>query len=319
MMSCTAAKTRRMNDYILNDESVVNSHGFVLLNAAGRFERFNANPVMLFNHEADKLIGQMTGLRVEGTKLIGTPVYDEEDALAAKCKRQGEKGFLKGCSPGIMIYAVELRTNPDGEERITVTDWELCEVSLVSVPSNRNALRLYNAQGEVIPDDQIRLSIESLLHLNKQDEMDKIILTAEAYAALGLKSNEADGKAISAAIMELKARVEKAEKDLNDQHKAQAEALVELAIKDGRITADKKEQFIKLALADFDMAKTTLEAIPTRESLAGKVTHGTGKATSTKDRAEWTYLRWAKEDPEGLKRLKETDPEAFEELKKRIK
>ena len=308
-----------MNDYILNDESVVNSHGFVLLNAAGRFERFNANPVMLFNHEADKLIGQMTGLRVEGTKLIGTPVYDEEDALAAKCKRQGEKGFLKGCSPGIMIYAVELRTNPDGEERITVTDWELCEVSLVSVPSNRNALRLYNAQGEVIPDDQIRLSIESLLHLNKQDEMDKIILTAEAYAALGLKSNEADGKAISAAIMELKARVEKAEKDLNDQHKAQAEALVELAIKDGRITADKKEQFIKLALADFDMAKTTLEAIPTRESLAGKVTHGTGKDTSTKDRAEWTYLRWAKEDPEGLKRLKETDPEAFEELKKRIK
>ena len=308
-----------MNDYILNDESVINSHGFVLLNAAGRFERFNANPVMLFNHEADKLIGQMTGLRVEGTKLIGTPVYDEEDALAAKCKRQGEKGFLKGCSPGIMIYAVELRTNPDGEERITVTDWELCEVSLVSVPSNPGALRLYNAQGEVIPDDQIRLSIESLLHLNKQDEMDKIILTAEAYAALGLKSNEADGKAISAAIMELKSRIEKAEKDLNDQHKAQAEALVELAIKDGRITADKKEQFVKLALVDFDMAKTTLEAIPTRESLAGKVTHSTGKAVATKDRMDWTYLRWAKEDPEGLKRLKETDPEAFEELKKRIK
>ena len=308
-----------MNDYILNDESVVNSHGFVLLNAAGRFERFNANPVMLFNHEADKLIGQMTGLRVEGTKLIGTPVYDEEDALAAKCKRQGEKGFLKGCSPGIMIYAVELRTNPDGEERITVTDWELCEVSLVSVPSNPGALRLYNAQGEVIPDDQIRLSIESLLHLNKQDEMDKIILTAEAYAALGLKSNEADGKAISAAIMVLKSRIEKAEKDLNDQHKAQAEALVELAIKDGRITADKKEQFVKLALVDFDMAKTTLEAIPTRESLAGKVTHSTGKAVATKDRMDWTYLRWAKEDPEGLKRLKETDPEAFEELKKRIK
>ena len=308
-----------MNDYILNDESVVNSHGFVLLNAAGRFERFNANPVMLFNHEADKLIGQMTGLRVEGTKLIGIPVYDEEDALAAKCKRQGEKGFLKGCSPGIMIYAVELRTNPDGEERITVTDWELCEVSLVSVPSNPGALRLYNAQGEVIPDDQIRLSIESLLHLNKQDEMDKIILTAEAYAALGLKSNEADGKAISAAIMELKSRIEKAEKDLNDQHKAQAEALVELAIKDGRITADKKEQFVKLALVDFDMAKTTLEAIPTRESLAGKVTHSTGKAVATKDRMDWTYLRWAKEDPEGLKRLKETDPEAFEELKKRIK
>ena len=314
--------TASMNkgEYILNDESVVNSHGFVLLNAAGRFERFNANLVMLFNHEADKLIGQMTGLRVEGTKLIGTPVYDEEDALAAKCKRQGEKGFLKGCSPGIMIYAVELRTNPDGEERITITDWELCEVSLVSVPSNRNALRLYNAQGEAIPDDQIKLSIESLLNINnKTDEMDKIILTAEAYAALGLKSAEADGKAISAAIMELKARTEKAEKELEKQRKTQAEALVDLAIREGRITADKKEQFVKLALTDFEMAKTTLEAIPEKETLSGKVTHSTGKAFATKDRAEWTYLKWAKEDPEGLKRLKETDPEAFEELKKRIK
>ena len=149
--------------------------------------------------------------------------------------------------------------------------------------------------------------------------MDKIILTAEAYAALGLKSAEADGKAISAAIMELKARTEKAEKELEKQRRTQAEALVDLAIREGRITADKKEQFVKLALTDFEMAKTTLEAIPEKETLSGKVTHSTGKAFATKDRAEWTYLKWAKEDPEGLKRLKETDPEAFEELKKRIK
>ena len=55
------------DDFILNDESVVNSHGFVLLNAAGRFERYNANPVMLFNHEGTNLIGQMTPLRTDGS------------------------------------------------------------------------------------------------------------------------------------------------------------------------------------------------------------------------------------------------------------
>ena len=162
------------DEYALNDESVVNSHGFVLLNAAGRFERYNANPVMLFNHESSNLIGQMTGLRVEGTKLIGKAEYDEEDTLGAKCKRQAKKGILKGCSPGIIINAVELRTTPDGEERVTVTDWELCEVSLVSVPSNRNALRLYNQQGDIIPDDQVKLSVEALLNINKpNNEMDK--------------------------------------------------------------------------------------------------------------------------------------------------
>lgn len=303
-------------EYILNDESVVNSHGFVLLNAAGRFERYNANPVMLFNHEADKLIGQMTGLRVEGTKLIGTPSFDEEDTLAVKCKRQGEKGFLKGCSPGIILHAVELRVTPDGEERITVTDWTLCEVSLVSVPSNQNALRLYNVRGEVIPDDQVKLSIESLLNNNTGKEMDRIILTAEAYAALGLKSAEADGKALSAAIMELKARAEKAEKEVEEARKEKASGLVELAVREGRITAEKKDQFVKLALSDFAMAKEILEAIPARERLSARIVH---KTATTNDRAGWTYLRWAKEDPEGLRRMKETDPEGFEELKKRIR
>lgn len=314
-------RTMNEDEYVLNDESVVNSHGFVLLNSAGRFERYNANPVMLFNHDGASLIGQMTELRMEGTRLIGKAVYDEEDALGAKCKRQAKKGILKGCSPGIIINAVELRTLPGGEERVTVTDWEMCEVSLVSVPSNRNALRLYTKQGEIIPDDQVRLSVEALLNVNKpkNNEMDKIILTAEAYIALGLKSSEADGKLISAAIMELQARAERAETELDKQRKLKATELVALAIKEGRITADKKESFEKLALADYDMAKTTLEAIPARESLSAKVTHGTGKTGVADERKDWTYLRWAKEDPEGLKNLKATDPEAFEELKKRIK
>ena len=309
------------DEYVLNDESVVNSHGFVLLNAAGRFERYNANPVMLFNHESSNLIGLMNGLRVEGTKLIGKAEYDEEDTLGAKCKRQAKKGILKGCSPGIIMYAVELRTTPDGEERVTVTDWELCEVSLVSVPSNRNALRLYNQQGEIIPDDRVKLSVEALLntHKPKKEEMDKIILTAEAYIALGLKSNEADGKTISAAIMELQARAEKAEGELDKQRKQQAEDLVALAIKEGRITADKKETFVKLALSDYETAKGTLEAIPTREKLSGTVTHSSGKPGVNGERKDWSYLKWAKEDPEGLKRLKTEDPDAFEELKKHIR
>lgn len=267
------------DEYALNDESVVNSHGFVLLNAGGRFERYNENPVMLFNHESASLIGQMTALRVEGTRLIGKAVYDEEDTLGAKCKRQAKKGFLKGCSPGIIIHAVELRTLPNGEERVTVTDWELCEVSLVSVPSNRNALRLYTKQGDIIPDDRVELSVEALLNINKpnNNEMDKIILTAEAYIALGLKSNEADGKSISAAIMELQSRAEKAEKELDNHRKLKATELVALAVKEGRITADKKESFERLALNDYDMAKTTLEAIPAKESLSAKVTHSTGR------------------------------------------
>ncbi len=62
-----------------------------------------------------------------------------------------------------------------------------------------------------------------------------------------------------------------------------------------------------------------MEAIPAKESLSAKVTHPTGKPDIGAERKDWTYLKWAKEDPEGLMRLKADDPEAFEELKKRIK
>ena len=37
------------------------------------------------------------------------------------------------------------------------------------------------------------------------------------------------------------------------------------------------------------------------------------------ERKDWTYLKWAKEDPEGLKKMKAEAPEAFEELKKHIR
>ena len=119
--------------------------------------------------------------------------------------------------------------------------------------------------------------------------------------------------------MELQSRAEKAEKELDNHRKLKATELVALAIKEGRITADKKESFERLALNDYDMAKTTLEAIPAKESLSAKVTHSTGRTAVADGRKDWTYLKWAKEDPEGLKRLKADDPEAFEELKKRIK
>ena len=121
----------------------------------------------------------MTDLKVEGTKLIGAAKYDEEDPLALKCKRQAKCGILKGCSPGIIINSLEERIAPDGSSQLTVTDWELCEVSLVSVPSNRNALKLYNQAGEPIPDEQVKLSISDLLNKHKKQDMSVQQITRE--------------------------------------------------------------------------------------------------------------------------------------------
>lgn len=307
-----------MDDFVFNDEAQENSHGFVLLNGGGRFERFRSNPVMLLQHDPGKLIGAWKDLRIEGGRLIASPIYDDEDPEALACKRKVEKNFLKGCSPGIIINAIEVRTSPEGKELLTVTDWTLCEGSIVSIPSNAGALKLYNQQGEAIPDNEVKLSINELLKTNTK-KMEVIQLSVAALTALGLTAG-ADSNAISTAITALSAAKVEVDKEVEKYKKEKVDNLVSLAIGEGRITADAKADFTALATTNFDLAKRTITAIPVRETLSGKITNtSTGGNGIPADREKWTYLEWAKKDTAGLQKLKVDNPTAFEELKKRIK
>lgn len=151
--------------------------------------------------------------------------------------------------------------------------------------------------------------------------MEKVKLSAEALVALGL-NDDSDAAAISAAVVSLKAKLDGANTEnttlkasAEEARKKGAEELVSLAITQGKITADKKEVFVKLALADLDTTRATLEAIPAKQSLSAIVQ--AGQKGQTEGRESWTYLKWAKEDPKGLAELKAADPAAFEELKKK--
>ena len=121
-----------MERFVFNDETQKNSHGFYLLNAGGRFERFNENPVMLHNHDLAQLIGKWLNLQTEGSLLTAEPKFDEGDPDALKIKGKVERGYLRGASPGIIILAAEWRENPVTKElELYVTDWELFEGSTV--------------------------------------------------------------------------------------------------------------------------------------------------------------------------------------------
>lgn len=327
-----------MPAFVLNDETRKNSHGFYLLNSGGQFDRFRENPVMLFNHNHDLLIGKWNNLRVEGSLLVLDPVFDEGDDDALKIKGKVDRGFLKGGSPGIIVLDAEYRDNPaTGSFDIFVTQWELFEGSVVSIPSNAGALSLkvYDRECKLVNDDQVLSFIDGVVKLSaiasngnnpiikKQEEkMEKVKLSAEALVALGI-NDEADAAAISAAVVALKAKLDGANAEnaalkasADEAKKKGAEEMVSLAIAQGKITSDKKEVFVKLALADFDTTKATLEAIPAKQSL-GAIIREQGGKTATEGRGSWTYLKWAKEDPKGLAELKVNDPETFEALKKK--
>jgi HK97 family phage prohead protease len=305
-------------DFILNDETVINSHGLMVMNAGGRLGRFKSNPVMLFGHDYDDVLGSWDNLRVEAAQIKATPKFDMDDDRAARTAGKVERGFIRGASMGIIIHRAELKYV--GDDYIPViTDWTLLEASIVSVPSNEAALSLmvYNDKGEALTAGQVKLELLALAE-TKNKKMDKIVLTADAYTKLGVEST-ADGACLSAAIMALHARAEKAEKELNDGKKAAAETLVDNAIMEGRLTADRRDSFVKMAASDHKQAADIIAAIPAKQSLAAGMQQTAAGTTAlagiTAGRENWNYMQWLKEDNRGLLKLKAEHPETFDTLK----
>lgn len=322
--------------FILNDETKKNSHGFYLTNAGGRFERFTENPVMLYNHDLEQLIGKWLNLHTEGVQLKAEAEFDEGDPDSVKIKGKVDRGYLRGASPGIIITAAEWRENGvTRESELYVTDWELCEGSVVSVPSNAGALslKIYDNNRHLVNDENVMCHIEGIIKLglsgkeNKtinDETMTEIKLTAEALVALGIKETS-DGAALSAAIVSLKTKADTAEinlsvlqKQVDDAKTEQVNEMLDLAVKDGRITADKKKTFAKLALADFDTAKSTLESIPAKQSLSAKIAGVNTGTDIPAERKMWTLSMWMKNDMPGLNKLKVDEPDLYNEIKKRI-
>lgn len=328
-----ATKTGRMPlpKFIFNVETKKNSHGFFLLNGGGRFDRFRENSVMLDNHDLDRLIGRWENLHTEGALLVADPVFDEGVALGAERKGQVERGFLRGASPGIIVLRAEYRTNPAGGEDLYVTEWELFEGSVTSVPSNAGAvtLKIYTGDGRPVEENDVRLHVDNIVKLcvgtqsktSTINHMEKITLSAEALTALGI-TQDADAAAIGRAVLQLRAdctaandRVEALQKEVDDARKRRAEQLVNLAVEQGRIGANSRDKYIELALKDYDLVSETLKAIPEKVSLAAAVSKIAGGVIPT-DRQNWTHLRWLKEDPAGLAKIKAENHEAFEAIRK---
>lgn len=301
--------------FVFNDETRLNSYGFAVLNSGGCFERFNDNPVMLYDHNTDKLIGRWEGLKVEGTKLMATPVFDDDDAEAKMVKGKVERGFMRGCSMGIRIMNAAMK-DIDGKQVPVVTEWELMEASLTAIPSNGLSLRLYSEKGELITTGkEVQLSIDQFIHKFKQMDTTKFSITKDAATALSLSSHElTDGQELSAAIVALSERAKKAETDLLTYLKARAAGLVDTAIKEGRLTADKKEAFLKMAESDYAQAETIISTLPAKQTLSNKLKELNGTSGKA-NREDWNYLKWAKEDPAGLAKMKIKEPERFEKLR----
>ena len=166
----------------------------------------------------------------------------------------------------------------------------------------------------------------TLKTVNISDKNMKSILVNSLVQALSLSgiSEESSETAVLQAIQERitneKVAREKAENALNAFKKAQITAVIENAIKSGKITEAQKAVYEKIAETSGVEALTTVlentavaggkQAIQA-PNISAMLQANSGNAGA---RASWDFDQWQKEDPKGLEKLSVDQPERFKEL-----
>jgi len=317
--------------FILSDETP-NILGWVLSTDGLDIEDFLANPVMLYNHDYTKLIGQWTDVRKENGKLLGVPMFDENDEEAMKYYDKVEQGILKAASVGITPLEFD-------EQNARMNKASVKEGSLTPVGANRGAitLKVYDNDGKELSAEDVKgycLSLQQQQQANptQNNPMDKKLLAAlialSAHAGLTINlSADSDQPAALNAIDEIgkkiislnadNKRLEGKIKDREDADKADEvknhAAALKKAVDEKLLTAEQAgtEEFKNMPLSTLNVVLSAMKPV----SLTTVATEVKKEGAEDKnDKANWTYDDYAAKAPLELSAMSEKEPKKFEEL-----
>lgn len=316
---------------VIISTSGLNCYGGRVLTSGIDLTQFQKNPLLLWMHrrsfDRDAMpIGRIDNLRTDGDRLIGTPVFDQNDEFAKKIESKWDNGFLRMASAGIEI--IETSDAPEhllqGQTRRTITRCRLEEVSIVDMGGNDEALQLYDRSGKVLKlaagEDNDALP---LLAPEKKDDPSRTApdgkadnqtnkltqsMNKEILQLLGLSETATEQEAVGA----LRLLKEKADK-VETLQLASITAVVDGAIAEKRITADKKEHFVNIGkAAGIDSLRTTLSLMqPVRKPT--EVIHQTD---APRDDEPKTYAKLSDVPANQLEKLREERPQDYERLYK---
>lgn len=298
---------------ISNDS--LNSYGTRVLTSGMNVEQYCRNPVLLYMHERGNVIGYVKDLKVKNDEVTGELVFDEATELSKRCKKQFEFGSLKMVSAGLDIielsedsaYLVAGQTSP------TVTKSKLFEVSVVDIGANDDAL--------VLKKDGKRITLGRdgecpLPELSNNPQKSKSEMEQKAIALqLGLPETATDAE-IAEKLGELKAAKEenaKLQKEKDTLTLASITSLVEKAIGEKRITADKKDEFINLGK---EIGVEKLTSVFSAMSPQVKLSTVLGQHGTAKTDVPVTYKKLSEVPGDKLLEMREQQPDEYKRLYK---
>jgi hypothetical protein len=314
---------------VIISTSGLNCYGSRVLTSGIDLTRFRNNPLLLWMHrrsfEPDAMpIGRVDNLRIDGDKLIGQPVFDPNDEFAKKIESKWENGFLRMASAGIEV--IETSNAPEhllpGQTRHTVTRCYLEEVSIVDIGGNSDALQLYDSAGktlqlaagednDVLPllaADEENTPVDTVPEDTNNQTLKNQRMNKELLQLLGLPDTATEQDAVGALRL-LKEKADQAE----TLRLAGITAVVDGAIAEKRITADKKEHFIALGKsAGIDSLRTTLSLmLPVRKPTEMIRPHDDPNASEPK-----TFAKLSEVPADEIEKLRSDKPQEYARLYK---
>lgn len=301
-----------MPTFVVSDESV-NTYGFVVETDGIDLTQFEKNPVMLFEHDPSKILGTWKNIRKENKQLLADTEFDMDDPEAVKIARKVEKGILKGASVGLIALEFKQKEK-EGKNIIVLSKSVLKEISLTALPANKNALRLYDADGVLLSAEEIRLALNRKFNLNNVN-MKQLLINL-----LGLQADANDSNILEAIknmqneIQHLRVKVKEYENKEKLRLSSEIKNLIDFAIRQGKIKEEQRIELQAMAEKDFESFSKFIEKL-----LITKPTeYITQSIKQFSDREQWTFHDWRKKDPKGLLELKANEPDKYAEILKRV-
>lgn len=310
---CNQVKKESMKKFRINDESL-NAYGFWVKNDGLDFSDFRKNPICLYNHERGwrgskediMPIGFWEDLNEEEMTAVPN-LYMEDDYVKGIAGRI-EHGTLRGASIGITV--LEWSEDPSvlkpGQTRATVTRSKVKEISITDIPANKNAVALYDLDGNQINLTETINGLPPIINQKKEDmNLEKI--------AIGLSlSQKANLEDVLDAIEKLKEKEKKyieLKEEIQTERKKEVDSLMDSA---GLSEAERKA-YTELFHLNYEAAKIALESRPKELRLSDVTKSVQNNKISHEGK---TFRELEKENPKALQTLKEDNFEAFCELYK---
>ena len=152
-------KDENLFTFIISKEEE-DRHGSIVMVDGVDVSHFKRNPVVLFNHNYDRVIGTASNVRVVGDTLQADMRFAETE-FAQEIKGQVERGEIRATSIGFIVNEWSLDEENDTWK---IMRSELLEFSIVTVPSNRSALIMRDAEVKSLREtvDKLAATVEKL-------------------------------------------------------------------------------------------------------------------------------------------------------------